>query len=143
MKKETAIAILLGVGLGLIVAIGVTLKTRNKETKKVTPISHTLNITPSITAKSMQSSSLEISEPEDGSIAPNTSVTIKGKAPKDSLIVIQSPVQTLTFTNETEEFSKSFTLVLGENVIVVTAYPKDQAGTGIERNLKVYYLDEE
>lgn len=143
MKKETAIAILLGVGLGLMVAIGVTLKTRNKETQKVTPISNSLHITPSITAKTMQSSTLEISEPLDSSIAPTKSVTIKGKAPKGSLIVIQSPVQTITFTSDTEEFSEQFTLALGENIIVVTAYPKDQAGTGIERDLKVYYLDEE
>lgn len=143
MKKETAIAILLGVGLGLIVAIGVTLKTHKKETQKVTPISNSLHITPSITAKSMQSSTLEISEPESGSIAPSKSVTIKGKAPKDSLIIIQSPLQVLTFTNDTEDFSKNFSLALGENVIVVTAYPKGQSGTGIERDLKVYYLDEE
>lgn len=143
MKKETAIAILLGVGLGLIFAIGVTLKTRNKDTKKVTPISHTLNITPSVTAKSAQSGTLEISEPEDGSIAAANSVVIKGKAPKNSLIVIQSPVQTFTFTNDTEEFSQKFSLALGENVIIVTAYPEKQNGSGIERDLKVYYLDEE
>ena len=142
MKKETAIAILLGVGLGLIVAIGVTLKTRSKDTKKVTPISHTLNITPSVTAKS-QSSTLEISQPEDDSIAPAKTVLIKGKAPKNSLIVIQSPIQTVTFTNDKEDFSQNFSLALGENVIVVTAYPKDQNGTGIERDLKVYFLDEE
>ncbi len=143
MKKETVIAILLGVGLGLIFAIGVTLKTRSKDTKKVTPISHTLNITPSVTAKSMQSSTLEISEPEDGSIAPANSVTIKGKAPVNSLIVIQSALSTLTFTNDKEEFSQKFSLALGENVITVTAYPAKQTGSGIERDLKVYYLDEE
>lgn len=143
MKKETAIAILLGVGLGLIVAIGVTLKTRHKETQKVTPISNTLHITPSVTAKNMQSATLEILETEDGSIASGKSITIKGKAPKDSLIIIQSPIQTLTLINDTEEFSQSFSLALGENVIVVTAYPKGQSGAGIERDLKVYYLDEE
>ena len=143
MKKETAIAILLGVGLGLIVAIGVTLKTRSKETKKVTPISNTLNITPSITAKSMSSATLEITEPENSSISTLATAVIKGKAPKDSLIIIQSAAQTLTFNNDKEEFSRNLPLALGENVIVVTAYPKDQLGVGIERSLKVYYLDEE
>ena len=143
MKKETIIAISLGVCLGLIVAVFVTLKTRKTETQKVTPISNQLHVTPTVTAKNLQSASFEITDPQPEAIVTKNSVVIKGKAPKDSLIVIQSPIQTLTFTNDTETFEKNFSLALGENVILATAYPKSQPGAGIERELKVYYLDEE
>ncbi len=143
MKKETIIAIALGICLGLVVAVIVTLKTRNTETKKVTPISNTLHVTPTIVAKNLQASSFELTEPQQEAIVTKNSVLIKGRAPKGSLIVIQSPIQTLTFTNDTENFEKTFSLALGENVILATAYPKTQGGSGIERELKVYYLDEE
>lgn len=143
MKKETIIAILLGVGLGLVVAVLVTLKTRHKETQKVSPISNQLHVTPTVIAKPMQTSILEISEPQDGAITTTNSVLIKGHAPKDSLIIIQSPLETITLKNDTEDFSQKFSLALGENIIVVTAYPKDQQGVGTEKDLKVYYLDEQ
>ena len=143
MKKETLIAIFLGIGLGLIVAIVVTLKTKRTDTKKVTPISNTLKVTPAVTAKSLQTATFEISEPQAEAIITKNSVVIKGHAPKESLIVIQSPIQTLTFINETELFEKNFPLALGENVILIAAYPKNQQGSSLEKELKVYYLDEE
>ena len=143
MKKESIIAILLGVGLGLIVAVLVTIKTRHKETQKVSPISNELHVTPTVMAKLIQTSTLEISEPQMGAISATNSIIIKGHAPKNTLIIIQSPLQTITLKNDTEDFSQKFPLALGENIIIVTAYPKDQQGVGTEKDLKVYYLDEQ
>jgi len=70
-------------------------------------------------------------------------VVIKGKAAKDSLIVIQSPVQDIIIKNDKEEFSATMSLAIGENVIHISVYPKDQQGKGQEKELRVYYLDEQ
>lgn len=143
MKKETVIAILLGIGFGVVVAVVMILKTKDQQIQKNKPINTALHITPTISVNNTQFQPLEISEPENGMVTDKTQVTIKGKAAKDSLIVIESPIKSATFKNDKEEFSAQFPLAFGENSILVSVYPKDGQGNSQEKELKIYYLDEQ
>jgi len=143
MKKETVIAIIFGVIFGALVAL--FLLAKNKEfqlnrTKTIAPTEKINKISKNIL---VNQKSLEILEPEDGSVLNSKTVTIKGTADKDILIIIQSPVKDLIFKNEKEQFSTVFSLALGENVIKITAYAKDEQSRPQEKELHIYNLDEQ
>lgn len=142
MKKETTIAVILGVAFGTL--LGLYLITKNKEMQlsknKVIAPTGIENKAPSPGQINFQL--LEISAPQDGEILETNSVTIKGKITKNSLIVIQSPIKESVFNNNKEDFSINFPLALGENVIKIVAYPKDRQLSVQEKSLRVYYLKE-
>lgn len=142
MKKEGIIAIILGVVFGIIMAVVMISKTKEKQLEKLKPLS---NIKPSLTIspKEIQTQSLEILNPQDNTIINAKAITIKGKTNKDSLIVIQSPIKDMAFKNKAENFSMDFPLAMGENVIQIVVYPKDNQIRSQERVLRVYYLDEQ
>lgn len=143
MKKETIVAIVLGVVLGLGVAVAISMKTHKKEIQKIKPIASGLPVTPTIIIEQQHSESLEVSEPQTGDIVQEKSITIKGKAPKDGLVIIQSPVSSEAFKNENSSFTMKFPLAAGENVILVSFYPKGQSGNPIEKELKIFSLTEQ
>lgn len=141
MKKETAVAIFFGIVFGALV--GLILLAKNNEfrltkTKTIAPTEKIKKIAKKVI---VNLNSLEIIEPIDGSIFNEETVRIKGKANKDSLIIIQSPIKDLIFKNEKEQFSVTFPLALGENVIKITAHPKDGNSRPQEKELHVYNLD--
>ena len=143
MKKETLIAVFLGIFLGVIVA-GVTLvKNRRNQMRQTHTITQTLRVTPTIIVKNSQFQPLEISQPENQLITPNKAVVIKGKGKKDALIVIQSPIKQVVFVNDKEDFSYQFPLTFGENVIHISLYPKNTQDPIQEKDLKIYQLDEQ
>lgn len=142
MKKETIVAIFLGIGLGIIVALVIIVQSKRQEITKAKTLNEAGKITPKVTVQNLQFQSLEVTAPEDKIIVGSSSVVIKGKAIKDALIVIQSPVKDLVFKNIKEEFSQEFPLALGENVIRIAVYPKDPSIRSQEKELRVYYLDE-
>jgi len=142
MKKETVVAIFLGIILGVIVALVIITQSRQQEISKAKPITPGGNITPTVAIVNSEQQSLEISAPQDKSIVSTDSVTIKGRAYKDALIIIQSPVKDLALKNQKTEFSTDFPLALGENVIKIVVYPKDPSIRSQEKELRVYYLDE-
>jgi len=141
MKKETIIAIVLGVVLGLGVAVGITLKTQKTQTQKIKPVTDSLPVTPTTIVEQERSDLLEISEPQTGVIIEEKLITITGIAQKDGLMIVQSPLTSETFKTEESEFSIDFPLAAGENVILISFYPKDQSGTPIEKELKIYSLN--
>ncbi|MEN9328168.1 MAG: Glucodextranase, domain [Candidatus Parcubacteria bacterium] len=144
MKKETLIAVILGIMFGVVVAFFMIFKTKDQQTQKVKPLTtSTMQVTPTVPVKNTEYQPLAISEPEAGIITDKNSITIKGSTGKDALIVIQSPLKSVTFKNDKEDFSAVFPLAFGENVILVTAYPKDTQGVPQEKELKIYYLDEQ
>lgn len=143
MKKETVIAIFFGIIFGALVAL--VLLVKNKEfqfakTKTIAPIEKIKKLSKKVV---VNLKSLEILEPQDGAIFNAETVRIKGKANKDSLIIIQSPIKDLVFKNEKEQFSIIFPLALGENVIKITAHPKDTSARSQETELHIYNLDEQ
>ena len=125
MKKETLIAIIFGVGLGVILAVIFIMQSKENQLAKTKTINN-LNKTVTPKLKMVTTPTLEISEPTDNLIVNSNSITISGKANKNALIVIHSPVKDLVFKNEKEEFKINFPLALGENVIQLTVYPDDK-----------------
>lgn len=143
MKKEIFIAVFLGGSLGVLMAFLVLFKTidikldKNKKTVPKVPTS----IVKNIEIKKQEIIPLEILEPNNGLIVNESFIVIKGKATKDSLIIIQSPIKDSVFKNEKEEFSFNQPLALGENLINIVVYPKGES-TSQEKVLKIYYLKE-
>lgn len=140
MKKEIIVAIVFGVLLGLIVAVIMVVRVRQFGGENRLPGQN--QVTPKVTAKNSQLQPLEITAPANDTITDTNKITIKGKALKNSLIVVESPINDLIFKNDKEDFSFSFPLSLGENVISITAYPKDTKLNSQTNTLRVYYLTE-
>ena len=142
MKKETLIAIILGVAAGLGVAVVMLEKAKEHQMTNTQAISTSLQLTPKISVNnSLQQ--LEISQPENGSISSTKSVDIKGTSSAGALIIVQSPIKTIIQKVEKDAFEiKAFPLALGENTVRVSVYPKGSQ-TAQEKELKIYYLDEQ
>lgn len=141
MKKETIAAISFGILLGVVGAFVMISKAKQIGSGK-TSINNSKTNTASSAAK-LEIKSLEVKSPTNQSRSNKNSTTIKGKTNKNSLILIQSPIKELAFKNVKEDFSTSFPLALGENIITVTVYPKDPQIPPQQKVLKVYYLDEQ
>lgn len=143
MKKETLIAIILGIGFGVVVAVFLVIKSRQLQIQSSKPITTTLSITPTPLIKNINLEILDITEPKSGDILNSNSVKIQGKTAKDTLIIIQSPLKTVVLKNTDDNFSVDFPLSMGENMLHITAYPKDGQISTKEKDLQVYYLDEQ
>lgn len=147
MNKESIIAILLGLVLGIVVAIGVVSitvsrqKARNtsiQEKNQIASISGVLKTTavpPTVTVLQ----SLQIDSPKSGSITEEKTTRIKGIAGSDSLIVVQSPISTQSLKLDKPQFSIEFPLALGENVITISVYHKG-AVIPVQKKVYIYRL---
>lgn len=143
MKKETITAIIFGIILGGILAVTLIVKNRDSQLNKNKTIAPKEKTNQSSMAGNVNLKPLEITEPSDRAIVNKNSVTIKANTIKNSLIVIQSPIKEMVFQTDKDQFSVDFPLVYGENVIRVAVYPKDKQLRAQEKELRVYYLDEQ
>jgi len=143
MKKETIVAIFLGLLFGGVVAVFISLKSKDIElsTNKVIAPPKENVLSPNLTGTEIQT--LELSEPADNAIFDKSIIRIKGTAVKDSLIVIQSPIKDMVFKNTQGKFDKEFPLALGENSIKIVVYPKEKQFKPQEKFIKVYFIDSE
>lgn len=142
MKRETVIAIVMGIVFGISVGLFLLLKTKKEEQTKIIPVTTAVRATP-VNAKSATSEqSFVLSEPEDNSITDKNKITIKGKAAKDSLLIIQSPIKNIVMKLDNDNFSQDFPLALGENVIHISVYPKDSKEASQDKTLTIYQLQE-
>lgn len=142
MKKETGIAIVLGIFLGVSMAIFLVVRSRTEAINKSKTIMPSVQATPAIIVTNTNSQTLEISEPQDGLIVKANSVKIIGKASKDALLVLQSPIKDMVVNNTKGDFSFDYPLAYGENVIRIVSYPKDRQLRVQERELRIYYLED-
>ena len=138
MKKETTLAIVFGVLMGLIVAVILIFILRPSGEDRVAqsdsvliPKSGEANIMP-----------LDISEPSDREISLTDTIKISGKAKKNSLIVIESAISEEVLSNKEESFSINFPLAFGENLITIRAYVDKTQTVPQIKTLRVYYLEE-
>jgi len=141
MRKEATIAIILGAFLGAFLSLVFIQKSKTDEIekrKKIIP-TETLSLNKKVDNSNFQS--LEIIEPESGLIVGKKEISIKLRAPKNSLLIIQSPIKEIVLENNQSNVSFVFPLVLGENVIKIAAYPKDRTISAQEKEIKVYYLE--
>ncbi len=136
------VAISLGLLFGGLVAIFISFKSKDIELAKnkviVPPKEKT---SPDSIGIKLQP--LVLTEPVDRAIVENNTVRLKGTAPKDSLIVIQSPIKDLIVSNKQERFDLEFPLALGENSIKIVVYPKEKQFRPQEKFIKVYFIDSE
>ena len=139
MKKETILATVFGVLLGLIVAVILILVLRPSGKERIERTKSTL--TPKI-SKNSNLMPLEIKEPSDRKISEDNTIKITGKAKKGSLIIIESPVSQEVVTNKQESFNIDLPLTRGENLITIRAYVDKTQTIPQMKTLKVYYLNE-
>jgi hypothetical protein len=139
MKKETSIAIGMGIVFGLLFSFLVIANTQKNQSVSQKTI--TQKTRPVTTEQQTVAQPITISQPNDGTIISEPSVAIKGKTDKNSFIVIQTQGKDMSFTTKTEEFEYNVPLALGENVIHISAYPKGQNGKVQEKELHLYYLN--
>jgi len=141
MKKETIIAVFLGLLFGAVVAIFISLKSKDIElsTNKVIapPKENVLSV--NLTGIEMQP--LAISEPADRAIFEKNIIRFKAiiKMPCS----FQSPIKDLVVKNTQGKFDLEFPLALGENSIKIAVYPKEKQFRPQEKFIKVYYIDSE
>lgn len=137
MKKETLVATFLGLIMGGLIAFLIIFASRQeiiKNKKVIAPkISPTIEISNNLT-------SLEITSPKSDEVFTKNKINIKGKAPKDALIIVNSATTEKSFKNQDIDFSFDYTLTLGENNIKITSYFGKNIG---EKFLKVYYIEKQ
>lgn len=139
MKKEVGLAIFFGVGLGLFVAFLMVFQIR-----KTQPTETVVSPSPMVRVKEERAHAvLQITEPKSDSITSSKSVTIKGKAEKNALVVAQSPLGESISKTTGDSFSIPFDLAIGENIINVTMYPATTSARIQQKTVKIYYLDEQ
>ena len=139
MKKETILATVFGVLLGLIVALILIFFLRPSGKERIEESKSTL--TPKVVKNNIVP--LEIKEPSDRAISDKDTITISGTAKKGSLIIVESPISEEALTNKNESFKLSFPLARGENLITIRAYVDRTQTVPQIKTLKVYYLNEE
>ncbi|VVA43434.1 conserved hypothetical protein [Candidatus Roizmanbacteria bacterium] len=143
MKKETITAIILGLIFGGVVAVFISLKSKDIELSKNKVIAPLEEKSSSSSLVGAEMEPLEISEPANNGIVEKDTIRFKGTASKDSLIVIQSPIKDLAIKNTQGKFDLEFPLALGENSIKIVVYPKEKQFRPQEKYMKVYYIDSE
>lgn len=141
MKKETLIAIFLGLLFGGIMAVFISLKSKDIELSTNKVIAPPKEKISSANLNGIEIQPLELTEPADNAIFDKDIIHFKGTAAKDSLIIIQSPIKDLMFKNTQEKFDLEFPLVLGENSIKIVVYPKEKQFRPQEKFIKVYFID--
>lgn len=143
MKKETITAIFLGLLFGGVMAVFISLKSKDIELSKNKVIAPQKEKSSTNLAGGLEMQPLEISEPANNAIFEKDIIRFKGTAAKDSLIVIQSPIKDLAVKNTQGKFDLEFPLALGENSIKIVVYPQEKQFRPQEKYMKVYYIDSE
>lgn len=143
MKKEGILAVIFGIFFGGLLGLFLVFQTNQNQLLKNKVISSNQQNNQLVLQKNEIFQPLEINEPNNKTIVNTNNINISGKAQKDSLIVIQSPIKDEVFKNDKTEFKINFPLVRGENVIKIVVYPKNKQFNIQEKNIKIYYLEEE
>lgn len=143
MKKETIIAIFFGLLFGGVVAVFISLKSRDIELSKNKVIAPPKEKVLSVNLTGTELQPLVLTEPANDAIFEKSIIRFKGTAAKDSLIIIQSPIKDLVVNNTQQKFDFEFPLALGENSIKIVVYPKEKQFRPQEKFIKVYFIDSE
>ncbi len=141
MNRETIFAIVFGILLGVGVGFFVLFQTNREDQAKVIPVAQENQKKQVVKAPvAMGQTVLKINEPNNTVVVTKKETMIKGKAPKNSLIVVQSPAGRDIVKTQAEDFAIPFTLVPGENLINISAYSGSSSPQ--EATLQIYYVQE-
>lgn len=138
MKKETGVAISMGIIFGLVFSFVVILNTQKNQT--VTQKQQTQKKVVAEPGTGVAIEPLTVSSPADGIIINTNKATLKGTTEKGSFLIVQTQTKDLTTTAQNGDFAIDVPLSLGENIIHISSYPKGTGGKVQEKELKVYYL---
>jgi len=125
--------------LGILFGIGVALFfifSANEKSITDKKIITAPNIT--ITPANFKSASFDITSPTNNLVTDKSSVTIKGNAAKNALLIFSSPTTDRSLKTTSETFQINFPISAGENIIKITSYSDQNTE---ERTLKVYVLE--
>ena len=137
MKKETVIAIIMGLTLGAVIAIILIFSARKKEIGRKKVIN--TNVSPTIVSLTNTTEQFGVTDPKNSAVTSKETITVKGNAPKNSLLVIQTKNSEKVIKTDSDLFSVDLPISLGENSIRITAY----IGTGInDKVITVYRVQE-
>lgn len=141
MKKESLIAIVLGLSLGLITSMVFLLSNNNAPPKKI-EIKNLTKPTILITPKAIkpQTTTLVFNYPQDNFITNQKDIQIQAEAPVDSLILVQMVNNEKILKNKKAKFTVDLSLNYGANQIMIFAYPKN-IQTPLFKKLTIYYLE--
>ena len=141
MKKESLIALILGLSFGLLTSI-FFLSLTNKHQKKETEIKNltkpTILITPKPTKP--QTTTFVVNYPQNNLITNQKDIKIQGVAPKDSLILVQMANNEKVLKNKNTKFTVNLSLNYGANQITIFVYPKN-IQLPLFKKLTIYYLE--
>lgn len=137
MKKETGIAVFLGILAGVAIALFVIFGARSQQKTNGTIMQ--ADVTPSVTVAANEVSPLAITQPLEDSVTESKTTIVKGSAQKGALVVIQTVGDEAIFRNTDKNFSQEVHLVPGENIIKVTTY---SSKTIDSRSVTIYLIEE-
>ncbi len=144
MKKESLVAVIFGLLFGGLFYLVLTnanfFKSEQKNFNKELAQKN-IQLSPSPVKKIENTiQTLIIDQPKNQLVVNKNLITIKGKAPKKSLVIIQSPSSEKIFENQKESFEVEFPLSYGANQIVIFSYLKG-VQTPLLKKLTIYYLE--
>lgn len=143
MKRDVMAAILAGFLLGGIVAVTIT-NLPNLIKIKQSPLSKESQLptaTPIISPKSLPAYQIEVTAPDDQSIAEESVLEILGKGKPESVFLIETAGEMkTTISDKNGAFKEKINLTDGQNDIYISSY--DENGESATGNLTVYYTKE-
>ncbi len=142
MKKESIIAIIFGIGLGLVVAIFLLNFSQKNIKLQNQLLSKKQEVTPSISLFKLEPVILEIEQPNEKMISKTNQIKIKGKATKGNFLLVNSVNKQEFFPLKKDQFELDIPLNLGENIIHFALISKEKGGVLINKSISVYYLPE-
>ncbi len=137
MKKETGIAVFLGILAGVAIALFVIFGARSQQKPNGTIMQS--DVTPSVSVALDELSPLAITQPSEDAVTESDTVEVKGSAQKDALVIIQSVGDEVIFRNTDKNFSEKINLVPGENIIKVTTYSAKNIDS---RSVTIYSIED-
>ena len=118
MRKEAIIAILLGVGLGLVFTFGVYTANQAVKDKKTEQTVQVVETSPSPSPQA----GFTIDSPENNIVVDKDEIEISGETQPEAVIVAYSEEKEIfSQADEDGKFSFDFPLVSGSNTIVITS----------------------
>lgn len=135
MKKETIIALILGILAGTAIAVAllfIVKETTIRSKKVLAP-----QTSPAVEKNPEVVEELTIKKPSDNSIVSKNQITIEGQGQKGSLIVAQSPAGSATTEVEKASFKIDVPLILGENMIRIASFYKNNTD---EEIINIFYI---
>jgi len=148
MRKEILLAVLIGIGLGLLITFGVY---QSRQSVKNVQNNQAQDLIKSDMSDEQgeNNSQLALTSPEDELLTDNKRLIVSGATGANNFVVVfVNNVETITHADESGNFSIEVTLNDGANIIVVQSINEDGQACQVERSVVLnsdflYNTDEE